>query len=393
MKLVAMIPARLGSKRVKNKNLRLIGGKPLISYVIESAIKSDIFDEIFINSEADIFKEIADDYGISFYNRPEYLSNDDVTNDLFAEDFIKNIKCDNLIQLLATSPFISVDDIRSFTNIFLNDNYETLISVTNVQIECIYDNSPINFNQKEITLPSQDLKPIQAYACGLMGWNAAKYIDNMNKYKSAYHGGDGKTGFYSLSGFSTIDIDTESDFLLAELVHNHINRTIRSDPQYYDSTKHRNISVETDTSSSNYHDILLKDGVDTPDFLDSNYPVINIDALIHEFPLGSSWAKRLVNTENNSATLICQNPGEGNRRHYHPDWNEWWYIVDGEWKWDIEDDSIIVKKGDLVFIEKGKSHQIHAIGNKPAIRLAVSREDVAHVYVGNDANPRKKLDE
>ena len=87
--------------------------------------------------------------------------------------------------------------------------------------------------------------------------------------------------------------------------------------------------------------------------------------------------------------MICQLPGEGNRRHYHPSWNEWWYIVDGEWKWDIEDDSIIVKKGDVVFIEKGKSHQIHAVGDKPAIRLAVSREDVAHVYVGDDVKDRK----
>ena len=58
-KIIAMIPARLGSKRIKNKNLRLLGNKPLIAHVIEAAIKADVFDEIYINSESDIFEEIA----------------------------------------------------------------------------------------------------------------------------------------------------------------------------------------------------------------------------------------------------------------------------------------------------------------------------------------------
>jgi len=386
-KTIAMIPVRLGSKRVKNKNLRLIDGKPLICYVLETAVKSDIFDEIYINSESDIFEPIAKKYGIKFYQRPAYLAEDDKTNDDFAYDFLQNVECDDLVQLLTTSPFMSVNDVTSFVNKFHDNNYETLISVNKVQIESIYDGNPINFNQKEITPPSQDLKPIQAYACGLMAWNRKKYIENMKKFNSAYHGGDGRTGFFELSGWSTIDIDTEDDFRLAEVVHSHLNMNRHTEPQYYDPKKHLDVTIERDTTHDDYHDILYKDGVENPDFLDSNHSVVNIDEIIKNNK--PSWAKRLVNTENNSATLICQKPGEGNRRHYHPSWNEWWYIVDGEWKWDIEDDSIVVKKGDVVFIEKGKSHQIHAIGDKPAIRLAVSREDVAHVYVGDDVKDRK----
>ena len=147
-KIIAMIPARLGSKRVKHKNLRLIGGKPLISHIVETAVKSEVFDEIYINSEADIFKEIAEEYGVKFYKRPTYLSEDDKTNDDFAYDFLKNVECDTLVQLLSTSPFMSIDDVVSFTNTYTNNNYETLISVKNVQIESIYNGTPINFNQK-----------------------------------------------------------------------------------------------------------------------------------------------------------------------------------------------------------------------------------------------------
>ena len=77
-------------------------------------------------------------------------------------------------------------------------------------------------------------------------------------------------------------------------------------------------------------------------------------------------------------------PGEGNRKHYHSDWDEWWYIIKGEWEWNIEGTPKIVKKGDLVFIERNRVHKITATGNKMAIRLAVSREDVDHIYQEED---------
>ena len=107
----------------------------------------------------------------------------------------------------------------------------------------------------------------------------------------------------------------------------------------------------------------------------------NVDDLIKkQMAEGTSWSYRLINTESNSMTIISQNPGEGNREHYHPDWNEWWYILDGSWKWTIEGKDKIVSKGDVVFIPKGTVHRIEAVGDKPAIRMAVSRADVAHVY-------------
>ena len=59
MKIVAMIPARIGSQRLKFKNLALLNKKPLISYAIQKAKKSKIFSDIYINSDADIFKNIG----------------------------------------------------------------------------------------------------------------------------------------------------------------------------------------------------------------------------------------------------------------------------------------------------------------------------------------------
>jgi mannose-6-phosphate isomerase-like protein (cupin superfamily) len=134
--------------------------------------------------------------------------------------------------------------------------------------------------------------------------------------------------------------------------------------------------VETDVPS-----ILKIDGVIINNLNDANKEVVNTDLIISSNDSSISWSHRVVNSDSNSATIISQLPGEGNRRHYHPNWNEWWYILEGEWIWEIEGRELTIKKGDIVFIEKGKVHKITAGGNKPAIRLAVSREDVPHIYV------------
>ena len=104
-----MIPARLGSQRVPRNNLRLINDRPLVSYSIEAAKNAGCFDEIYVNSEAYIFGEIAENHGVRFYKRPPYLASNDTINDDFALDFINNVTGDILVQLLPTSPLITPD--------------------------------------------------------------------------------------------------------------------------------------------------------------------------------------------------------------------------------------------------------------------------------------------
>ena len=155
MKVIGMIPARLGSKRIKKKNLRLIDGKPLISYVLDTVSKCQCFDEVYVNSEALIFNEIAKTYGCGFYKRPESLSSDQATNDVFCYDFMKNVNGDIIIQILPTSPFITTSEIEGFTNFMLKNKCDTLISVEDKQIACTYQGHPINFdreNQPSITI-------------------------------------------------------------------------------------------------------------------------------------------------------------------------------------------------------------------------------------------------
>lgn len=372
MKTVCMIPARINSKRILKKNLRYLGDKPLVAHVIETCKQSNIFNEIYLNSDDVVFNSIADKYGISFYLRDKRFAEPNVTNDLFMEDFLKRIECDYVIQVNPTSPFITKKDLAGFKNKLLN--FDTLQSVKFEKIEAIFQGKPLNYDPMKIMPESQDLTPIMLYSSGIMGFRKEIYLENMERYGAATYGGDGSVGYYELKGFSTIDIDYEEDFQLAEVVYSLLKQEYK--PRYFSRE-----TIEHD--EKDVPKILEKDGVVDNDLFTANQNIVNVDDIIDSKPRGYSWSKRVVNTENNSATLICQYPGEGNRLHYHPDWNEWWYIVEGTWEWEIEGTKSEVQGGDIVFIEKGKKHKITAIGDKSAIRLAVSREDVIHTYPGD----------
>jgi len=369
-KIVAMIPARMGSKRIPKKNIRLLNGKPLIQYAIDAVKEADCFDEIWVNSDGDIIEKIALESGVKFYKRPDYYASDEASNDEFTEDFFKNVDADIVIQILPTSPFISPSEIKDFVLKFVYDGLDTLISMIDIQIEAVYKKTPINFNQKKITPPSQTLEPIKAYGCSLMGWRRENYMKNILKYGAAYHGGDGKIDFFTLKGLSTIDIDNEEEFQLAEFVARSLSKNKNFVKRYY-GEEHSEVDVPQ---------ILSNDGVRKSSYNLANQKIVNMQDILRKNDENSSWCHRVINSENNSATLIAQMPGEGNRRHYHPDWNEWWFIVKGEWEWEIDGKVYIVKKDDFVFIPKGVNHKITGAGNGQSIRLAISRDDVVHTY-------------
>ena len=122
IRIIAMIPARLNSKRVKKKNVRFINNKPLISYIIETAKRCKLFDKIYLNSESKIFEKIAKKNNINFYLRNNKLSRDNSTNDEFALDFIRNIEGDILIQILPTSPLLTIKEMNKFVNEMIKKN-------------------------------------------------------------------------------------------------------------------------------------------------------------------------------------------------------------------------------------------------------------------------------
>lgn len=363
-----MIPVRGNSTRVPKKNLRLLGGIPLVAHAIKAAKEAHLFDEIWINSEDTAFMKIADEYGVNFYERPVELASDTATNDEFLYDFLKNEDCGIVIQLLATSPFIKPETIRGFYSAMIEAKHDTMISVKNVQIECLFNGKALNFNKHEHTQPSQSLIPVQAYACGIVGYKRDKFIRNYEQGWGAYHGGTGFNGYYRLSGFETCDIDTEEDFALAEA----IISMKKKDPEYYQGKKNIETKVEH---------ILQKDGVKNVDDEALNIAKANLYSIIYDMPAFQSWSKRVVMCDNLSITLIAQNFGECNRRHSHPDIGECWEILKGKYEFEIGDEKITASQNDLIFVPKNTIHKITAIGTDGlSVRMAISKDGAEHVY-------------
>lgn len=132
--------------------------------------------------------------------------------------------------------------------------------------------------------------------------------------------------------------------------------------------------------------VLQQDGVGTVDhFGKINRPRVSLEELKAEMG-NPPWAVRVVYNPVFGGVLICQNPGEGNRLHYHPDTDECWVIMEGEWEWFIDGvGTERVKKGDIVVVSQGTKHRITCVGDKPGVRFAVTKPDVNHVYVETDS--------
>ncbi len=128
--------------------------------------------------------------------------------------------------------------------------------------------------------------------------------------------------------------------------------------------------------------VLTDDGVNKI-ILDKleNMATTSIDTLVDNID-EKSWAVRLVYNEKFGGVLIQQQPGEGNRLHYHPDADECWVIISGRWEWYIEGEGTkVVNRNDIVVVRRNIKHKITCIGDEPGIRFAITAPDVDHVYV------------
>ena len=213
MTTIAMIPARMGSQRLKKKNLALLAGQPLITHAIEKCKAAGLFDEIYINSENTEFAPYAERYGIKFYQRPAELGNSVATSEEFVYDFLKNVPCTRLIQVHSIAPLLTADEVRRFSESFIASDANVMLSCIEDQIEVAYQDRPVNFTFAEKT-NSQDLLPTQRVTWSITGWRAASYIAAVEAGQiGTYHG---NIAFYPVSAISGHVIKHQMDLDIAE---------------------------------------------------------------------------------------------------------------------------------------------------------------------------------
>jgi len=212
--IIAMVPARIGSTRLKMKNLALLNGKPLISYAVEAAKASSAFDRIVINSDNEVFGEIAALQGVEFYLRPNELGSSSAKSDGVVYDFMLKHPCDILAWINPTSPLQTGDEIKNIVQFFIEKNFDSLITVKREQVHSIIEGKPINFKMDEMFAQTQDLVPVETFVYSVMIWKRDTF---MPLYEAqGYAVLSGKIGYYPVGKETSIIVKTAKDFQLAD---------------------------------------------------------------------------------------------------------------------------------------------------------------------------------
>jgi len=210
---IAMIPARMGSQRLKQKNLRELGGLPLIVRAIRKCRAAGVFDEIWVNSEHDAFGQLARAEGAHFHKRPELLANHVATSEQFVHEFLEAHPCERLFQVHSIAPLLSAADTAAFVNAMQHGQYDVMLSCVHEQIECAYRDQPVNFTFAEKT-NSQELHPIQRITWSITGWRRNTYLEAVHAARTATYAG--RVGFYPIDRLGGHIIKTEEDLQIAE---------------------------------------------------------------------------------------------------------------------------------------------------------------------------------
>ena len=128
MATIAILPARSGSKRIKNKNIIDFFGKPIIAYALEAASKSQLFDKIHVSTDSDEIKNIVQSLGYPVeFMRPSELSGDTVGTFPVLQWILEkynslNKNYDDIFNIMPAAPFLKPDDLTEAYELYLKHN-------------------------------------------------------------------------------------------------------------------------------------------------------------------------------------------------------------------------------------------------------------------------------
>jgi len=221
--ILAIIPARGGSKGVPRKNIKMLGGKPLIAWSIQSALQSKLINTTIVSSDDSEIISIAEQYGGSIpFVRPSYLATDTATTVdvlLHALDFYKlqDTVFDYIVLLQPTSPFRKISDIDAAIMKAIENKVDMVVSVKETGSNPYYvlfeedENGFLEKSKKSSFTRRQDCPKVYEY-------NGSIYVINVSSLLSNNSLSFEKTIKYEMDPMCSIDIDDMLDFKYAEFL-------------------------------------------------------------------------------------------------------------------------------------------------------------------------------
>ena len=149
--IIAVIPIREGSQRVKDKNLRPINKKNLLIYKIEKLKKIKYIDEIIVNSDSEEAIKIAKDYQINFWKRDKYFASSSCTNSEFWGHIADTTDCENIMFTNCTSPLVKIETYNAILEKYkkLKNVNDSINTVTDEKQFLYLENKALNFDPKK----------------------------------------------------------------------------------------------------------------------------------------------------------------------------------------------------------------------------------------------------
>ena len=212
MKVACFIPIKANSERVPGKNFRILNGKRLYEYVCEATKASNVFDDVYIDTNSDEIAAYAKKMGFHVIDRkPELAKNTANGNDLLTYHFEQYPNYDFYFQLFATAPYMSADTIAQCVNkLISSDTYDSCFTATANHSFYWYAGMPVNY-RPGILPRSQDMIPVIEETTGLYGITR----DSLAKYRCRI----GRNPYiHIVDKFEAVDINTEEDLKIAEYV-------------------------------------------------------------------------------------------------------------------------------------------------------------------------------
>lgn len=227
MRNIAVVPARSGSKGLKDKNIKLLNHKPLMAYTIEAALQSGMFDCVHVSTDSGRYAEIAREYGAEApFLRGGGLSSDtsstwDVMRFVVEEYRKLGRVFDTLAVLQPTSPLRTARDIQNAYQIFQEKHADSVVAVCEVEHSPLWcntlpeDGCLNGFLKEEANGPRQKLAVYYRV-------NGAIYITDVRLLmeRGSLYGGHGYA--YVMSKERSVDIDDKLDFAMAEFLLEHV---------------------------------------------------------------------------------------------------------------------------------------------------------------------------
>lgn len=221
MRTIAIIPARGGSKRIPQKNIKDFLGKPIIAYTIEKALESNLFDKVMVSTDSIEIKTIAEKFGAevpflrSKKNSDDYATTENVIEEVIQEYKAKDENFDTVCCLYPTNPLLNIFYLSKGMEKLEKENLDSVFSITKFTFpiqraflfkkDKVLPREPENFYKR-----SQDLEETYQDAAQFYWVNTSAF----NKFNTML---TKNTGGVIIENSAVQDIDTIEDWKLAEM--------------------------------------------------------------------------------------------------------------------------------------------------------------------------------